>query len=121
MAVVTSLLKEKLSRSYRQFYALRLPKELHKLDLPADMDVDFYEEDAYLAGLASSFLKRGTLTQVSEIRLRKSIDRSIDEVKAETPSAKEALKKIKAYRAKMIELAELVSRASGIPIVDFKV
>jgi hypothetical protein len=118
MAVVTSLLKEKLSRCYRQFYVLRYPKDFHKLDLPDDTEVDFWEEDAYLAGLASSFLKRGTLTKVSDIRLRKSIDRILDEVKAESPSAKEALKKIKAYRAKMIELAKLLSHASGLPIRD---
>jgi hypothetical protein len=82
-----------------------------------DADIDLFEEDAYLAGIAENLHRTGS-TSVEEIRIDRSIDRRLSSAKAESSGAANAKRSLLAYRSAMLDLAGAMSRAARLPLRD---
>lgn len=78
------------------------------------------DEDAYVAGLAGSFLTDGEL-RVPCIELDLSLDEKIKKgIQEAPPMCVRALKGFREYRAWITDLAEELSKASGLEIKDWQ-
>ena len=83
--------------------------------LDNDVDADLWAEDTYLVGLVSSYLKSGRLS-VDESVLDESIDSMLSHLVSTTGPMRRDMERFVRYRAKMQELAEALSAATGIPL-----
>lgn len=108
-----------LNDLFTEFTNLSFPRtsiELENIgDLLGDIQVELADEDGYLAGLVDAFLHTKKLN-VKEISVNSSIDSRIEEVLRIAQRCCEDVIKLKGYRHKMIELANALSLASGVPI-----
>ncbi|WP_428249065.1 hypothetical protein [Ferrovibrio sp.] len=83
-----------------------------------DVDVDLWAEDSYLVGLVLSFLK-GNLPNDNCIKLNRSIDHRLSKyLDNAPPEIAMQVMAFRNYRIKMRQLANALSKASGLQIVD---
>ncbi len=103
-----------LARLVRELEGRRIPrpKSLAELQLA---DVDLFEEDAYLAGLAHRFLLEGAI-DVDEIAIDHTIDQRLHA--ALDSSSDRSLRDLLDYRERLNLLARALSQASGKPLAQ---
>ena len=77
----------------------------------AEVDVDLYEADAYLAGLADQFATKQRL-DVPTIRIKCSIERAVAVQGADASE-------LRSFWRLWLDLAEALSEATGVPIERF--
>lgn len=102
-----------LSEAYAAFRATPFPAGGGASEL-LDADVDLAEEDAYLAGLIETYLSGGRVQQPA-IKLSPSIDERL--LQASEGSHSSFATALSQYRKQMIGVAEVLSHASGIPLI----
>ena len=109
-----------LARLFEEHCNLRLPKFGRQVRGLHGADVDLFEEDAYLVGLADSFLGRrlrGTgRMKVETILLDPTIDDRLQCQKLRLEKDRETLEQFKRYRESMVCLAHALGRATGVPV-----
>lgn len=112
-----------LARLFQEHYDLRLPKFGSLKTDVEEADIDLFEEDSYLVGLASSFLGRRRLghgrMKVDVIVINHTIDERLERAKLASEQDREILDQFKKYRESMLNLAHALGRATGVP-VQFK-
>lgn len=105
-----------LKRAMDEHRRLGVPKagtcDLH------DADVDLFEEDAYIFGLADAALT-GRQTSEKSIRLDKSIDERLTAALKRAEPTIAIAERFKVYRASVIRLAQLASKILKLPIVEW--
>ena len=109
-------LRDKLTRCFREYMDLEVPRSGGTVDL-READVDLFAEDAYLVGIATSFLERGRVT-VDEIWLDPTVDLRLREAMAQDQASRDVITRFIEYRRKMRELAEFLSQATGLPLLE---
>jgi hypothetical protein len=82
-----------------------------------DLVADLTYEDSYIAGIASTYAARGRVP-VEQIVLNDSIDQRLENAVPASDENCEQLEAIKSYRARMLEVAQQMSRASGVPLAS---
>ena len=109
-----------LARLFQEHYDLRLPKFGSLKTDVEESDIDLFEEDAYLVGLASSFLgrrRRGTgRMKVDAILIDPTIDERLERAKLASDKDREILEQFKHYRESMLNLARALERATGVSV-----
>ncbi|MBI5665028.1 MAG: hypothetical protein HZC49_08105 [Nitrospirae bacterium] len=108
-------ISEKLRKLFVEFKRLPFPQMGGGIILLNDADIDLSEEDSYLAGLVDSFLATGHIAS-KEIFIDASIDERIDQAVIIYEKYKDAFNYLREYRKKMLELAKMLSEASGVLI-----
>lgn len=106
---------ENLRILFIEFKRLPFPRMEGGDILLNDADIDLFEEDSYLAGLVDSFLATGHI-ESKEIIIDSSIDERIDQAVISYEKHKDAFNYFREYRKKMLELAKMLSEASGVLI-----
>ncbi len=105
---------DRLEQAYKRLMALRLPKNCAAFR-EADADVDLYEEDSHLAGLAQSYLSGRPLV-IDPIVMNRAIDTAIEQAGAHS-GCEESVRELREYRAAMLDLATALSEAAGLPLL----
>jgi hypothetical protein len=108
----TPELMEALTEAFAALRQARFPSVRGAVEL-REAEVDLAEEDAYIAGLVDSFLGTRTIT-LRSITLSRSIDDRL--ARAQELTDAQRMQPIVRYRQHLIRVAELLSRASGIPL-----
>lgn len=106
--------EDALVAAHDRFLALEPPHR--KRRGITDMEIDLSEEGAYLTGLTQR-VRNGSPLPVASIRLKPSIDEALRTMRGKTEDEHGWIRDLVAYRAAMLELAEALSAASGLPIV----
>jgi hypothetical protein len=101
-----------LAEAFEDFRLTRFPAPFPP-EISDEAISGVFHADTYLAGLVSTFLGGGQLG-VSSIELDTRLDEALADAaqRASGTQVDEVLR----YRKKMLDLAHLLSRASGIPI-----
>jgi hypothetical protein len=94
----------------------RLPWPKEKIPEVDDVVSDLAPDEAYVAGLATTYLKTRS-PGVREIRIDVSMPRRIDRLRERIPQEDEDA--IRSYLQLMDDLARAISDASGTPLVEW--
>lgn len=105
---------DRLASLLEELHRSRSPR-LHGTVDAADADVDLFEEEAYLVGLADRLLATGQLGATS-LEIDASIDRRLAVAKPTNPRARRLLKDMLSYRARVLDLATALAQAAGVPL-----
>jgi hypothetical protein len=95
-----------------QHRQMRIPRVVSS-DALGDIDVDIAEEDAYLAGLLDQYT-RARRVDAEVIELNSSIDDRLRQAANMIDDA--TIARLQKYRSMMLELANRLSAATGIPL-----
>jgi len=88
---------------------------IEQLSQISDIQVDLADDDGYIAGLVAAFLLRKQI-EVINIRIDATLDARLEDAATALREGQEILQRVLTYRQKMLELANALSDASGIPI-----
>ncbi len=102
---------------FRAYCAEKVPSGLGEIKGINDCDIDLYDEDAYIAGIVTSFLS-GAEVSVTTITLDRSIDRRFAMAAPKDDFERAKIEDSIEYRRKMNLLAILLSKAAEIPIAE---
>lgn len=100
---------------YARFYELKQP-HLEGREF-TDLEIDIDQEGSHLAGLTERVLK-GAELPVSSIELKSSITEALRSMRGRTERERGWIRDLATYHAVMLELAEALSKASGLPVED---
>lgn len=101
---------------FPRFGGITIPFDL--TDLLADVQIDMADEDGYIAGLVQTYLANQHLT-IKEIRIDNTIDSRLSYINAKTENSLEVIAGFIEYRAKMLQLTNVLAEVSGVKITYF--
>lgn len=104
-----------LQRAYEQWKRGKFPR-IGDLDVNG-ANIDLAHDDSHVAGLCGRFLDTGSIDPHLVIQLNASIEQRLDQAARKYPESSEAIGALRAYRQKILQLAELLSVAAAVPVV----
>ncbi len=104
-----------LHRAYEQWKRGKFPRT-GEINVDG-ANVDLAHDDSHVSGLCGRFLESGSIDPHLVIQLNSSIEQRLDVAARRHPESSEAIGALRAYRQKVLQLAELLSEAAGVPVV----
>jgi hypothetical protein len=119
----TDIYVKQLKRLNDEFLALPFPRIAEEMgdldDLVSDVQIELADGDGAITGLVHRYIKRGNLGGL-DILVKRSINSRIDSAIKTIEARQKVLQEFKVYIQKLLELADELSKISGVPIRELK-